>query len=169
MAQVILHSQIFRFNDIMDQFPAHKVTRKKMYFQAELNAIGDNEVSFHIIAYPAWRLKGKWYVGQKICSAETGNGSVIPFKEPLGFANNEIILSGFNKKKAGKKAKKTHRAFAAFASKIARDQKLASIAIFRCHTWISENPHLGYDITLESEGTSLTLKSNPSPPAPPEY
>jgi hypothetical protein len=35
-------------------------------------------------------------------------------------------------------------------------------------TSISENPHLGYTVTLDLGGTSLSVTTKPSPPAPPE-
>jgi hypothetical protein len=169
--QLILHSQTFRFLDIVDAFPPDGVLKKKIFFQAELSAIDQGSVSFRIIAYPAWRLKGKWVIGPKVNATESGNGSVLPFQEPLGFANNELPLAGYKKKmkKLGKKEKKTYDEFARLFKKLLKDPKLAAKASFRCHTTISENPHLEYEVTLEADGTSVMISTNPSPPAPPEY
>jgi hypothetical protein len=169
--QVILHSQTFRFNDLMDVFPPDGGTKKKIYFQAELAALDSHGASFQIIAYPAWRVKGNWVVGTKVCASESGNGSVIPLKEPIGFANNELPLAGYKlkKKKAGKKLCKTYNEFARFFKKVSSDPRLAARAIFRCHTSISKNPHLEYTITLEADGTAVSMDANPSPPGTPAY
>lgn len=168
--QIVLHSQTFRFNDIVDQFPADRL-KKKIFFQAELSGLDLGSASFQIIAYPAWRLKGEWVVGPKVVASESGNGSVIPFKEPLGFANNELPLAGYKKKKGklGKKEKKAFDDFAKFFKKVASDPKMAARAIFRCHTRVSKNPHLEYEVTLEADGTAVMISTNPSPPARPEY
>ncbi len=169
--QIVLHSQTFRFTDILDQFPPDRSMKKKIFFQAELAGLDQGSASFHIIAYPAWRQKREWVLGTKVVASESGNGSVIPFKEPLGFGNNELPLAGYKKKagKAGKKQKKTLIEFEKFFKKIAADPKLAARAIFRCHTTVSKNPHLEYEITLEADGTAVRISTNPSPPAHPEY
>ena len=169
--QVVLHSQSFKFNDLLDLFPPDGKLKKKIFFQAELAAIDNGSVSFNIIAYPAWRLKGQWVVGPKVCAAESGNGSVIPFKEPIGFGNNELPVAGYKlkKKKYGKQKCKSYNEFARFFRKVASDPRLASQAIFRCSTGISKNPHLEYTVTLEADGTAVSMGMNPSPPARPEY
>lgn len=169
--QLVLHSQTFRFNDILDQFPPDGKAKKKIFFQAELAGIDNGSVSFHIIAYPAWKVKRNWVVGPKVMAAETGNGSVIPFKDPLGFANNELAIVNYKKKKkkADKKQKKKVNEFMRFFKKVASDPKLAARAIFRCQTHISKNPHLEYDVTLEADGTAVSISTNPSPPGSPEY
>ena len=169
--QVVLHSQLFRFTDLNDAFPPDGKLKKKVFFQAELAAIDNGSISFHIVAYPAWRVKGKWVIGPKITAAESGNGSVIPFKEPIAFANNELPLAGyrFRKRTVGKKLKKSMDEFTKFFRKVAADPKLASRAVFRCHTGISKNPHLEYDVTLEADGTAVSISTNPSPPGFPAY
>jgi hypothetical protein len=170
-SQLILHSQTFKFTEIFDAFPPDGKLKKKIFFQAELVAIEEGTASFHIIAYPAWRIKGEWVVGSKVCASESGNGSVIPFKEPMGFGNNEVPVAGYKlkKKKHGKRACKKYNEFAKFFRKVSLDPKLASQAIFRCNTGISKNPHLEYTVTLEAGGTAVSTSTNPSPPARPEY
>lgn len=139
-SQIILQSQTFRFNDILDQFPPDGKLKRKIFFQAELAALDNGSASFHIIAYPSWREKGQWIVGPKVTASESGNGSVLPFKEALGFANNELPVSGYKLKKCNisKKEKKVLNEFMRFFKKIAADPKLAARAIFRCQTRISK-------------------------------
>jgi hypothetical protein len=170
-AQLVLHSQVFRFNDIFDQLPAKKNMRKKIYFQSELVQVENGTAVFAIAAYPAWCTASGWVIGKKVQAAESGNGSVVPLKEPIGFANNEMPLAGYKlkKKQVAKKIRKDYLAFERYFRRIARDPKLAANAIFRCHPGISENPHLEFDVTLESEGTAVRWGANPAPPGKPSF
>lgn len=170
-ARLVLQNQSFRVADIIEQFPAGIKSRKKLFLQPELVMLDGGNAVFRVIAYPAWRVKGAWVIGKKITSTETSNGSVIPFKEPLAFGNNEIPLSAYRmkRKKVGKKIKKKYGAWERFFRRICGNPRLLESAVFRCHTRISENPHMEYDVTMESEGTAMQWESNPSPPAKPMY
>jgi len=171
--QIILNPQSFRFSDIIGQFPADRKVKKKVFFQAELQSLENGNAKFGIIAYPAWRTGGCWEIGTKISGSEAGEGTLVNFAEPFGLANNELTLSPAKKKKKRKKKDKNNKmakrtkAFLKHFNNIFCDKKLAEKAVFHCRTGISQNPHLEYDVTLESEGVSLRVKTNPSPPAMP--
>ncbi len=166
--QIILNQQTFRFKEITDQFPGGKGTKVKIFFQAELLSLENGNAKFGVIAYPAWRKKGRWELGYKICSAETGTSEPRAFPGAFGLANNELTLTPSKKKKKKKKGQKASKEFMKLFRKISCDPKLAEKAVFHCKTGFSENPHLEYDVTLEANGESARVGAKPSPPARPE-
>jgi hypothetical protein len=170
--QLILPPQKFNLKDITDQFPGTGSPKKKVFFQAELRSLANNNATFGVIAYPAWRKKKKWEVGTKISGVDTGQAKVENFVTPVAFANNEIVvtLDLSKKKKKKKKDPKGGRwcAFEDKARKACKDAKQLEQATLVFEASISENPHLEYDVTLDTGTSSYTTATKPSPPAPPE-
>lgn len=174
-SQLILPPQKFKYKDITDQFPATGSPKKKVFFQAELRSISGGSVTFGIIAYPAWKTGSKWIVGTKVTGTDTGaTPKTEPFTQPVAFANNEIFLTLNLTKKGKKKDKKrntkkgTWSAFMKMARKACKDKKTKDEISLLFETSISDNPHLEYNVTLDLGGTSLSVSTKPSPPAPPE-
>lgn len=166
--KIILNQQTFSLKEILEQIPGNAM-KKKIYFQAELQSLENGDAKFGIIAYPAWRDRGKWELGYKITGSESGAGTTLQFADTLGLANNELVLSPGKKKKKGKKKKNKNKKFYKLFGKISCDPKLAEKAVFHCKTSISENPHLEYEVTLEAGGESARARTNPSPPDNPAY
>ncbi len=173
--QLILPPQKFRYKDITDQFPTTGNPKKKVFFQAELRSLADGNATFGIVAYPAWKDGNKWEVGKKVTGADTGGQSKVePFTNPVAFANNEVLLSMSLSKKddKGKKMKKSHKGiwnkFMKMASKGCKNEKAMEDVSLVFETKISDNPHLEYTVTLDLGGTTLSVATKPSPPAPPE-
>lgn len=170
--KLILNNQIFNISELICELPNGKF-RKKIFFQSELRNLVNGDATFGVIAYPAWKETGKrWQVGKKISGRNTGNPTVIDFNPPLAFANNELLLavpfSLKNRKKTKKLGldKKMIRLLE-MVRKITRDKEVAKKSFFSFETTISDNPHLEYNVTLESEGSSYSTRTNPSPPAKP--
>ncbi len=177
-SQLILPPQKFRYKDITDQFPVTGNPKKKVFFQAELRAISGGNATFGVIAYPSWKDGNKWIVGTKVSGTDTGAApKTEPLTVPVGFANNEVLLSlKLSKKNKKKKRKKRSRRnprkgrwteLMRIVRKVSKDPKLLEEAELVFEARISENPHLEYDVTLDMGGTILSVETKPSPPAPP--
>jgi hypothetical protein len=164
--KIILTPQKFKFSDLASQFPTTGKVKKKVFFQSELRSLTDGNATFGIIAYPAWRGTGKWEIGTKVAGTDAGTPVALAFVPPVGFANNELIFEAT----AAKRKIKKHKQFKLLKliKKISGDKKLFKTAFFHFETTISENPHLQYKVTLEIEGTAVSVDTKPSPPAPPE-
>ncbi len=174
--QIILHPQQFNLSELLSQFPAGKFM-KKIFFQSELRSLENGDAAFGVIAYPAWKKKNKWMIGPKINGTDIGMPDVQPFTPPLAFGNNELLLVSDLSKKQRKKIKKEGKKDSPEAKKaewqrwirkILKDKKLAEKSLFLFHGRISENPHLEYNVTLQTDETTLSMVANPSPPAPPQ-
>ncbi len=176
--QLILPPQKFNYKEITDQFPKTGSPKKKIFFQAELRSLANGDASFGIIAYAAWKDSGSWRIGAiKVSGTDAGVAVPVPFVPPLAFANNEVVVS-FKIAKKNKKAKKKKNCkdpkkgqwdeFAKLTQKLLKDKKLLEKSVLTFETKISDNPHLEYSVTLEVNGTSLSVATKPSPPAPPE-
>lgn len=176
--KLLLPPQKFNYKEITDQFPGTGNPKKKVFFQAELRSLAGGDATFGIIAYAAWKETGKWVIGpKKVIGADAGVAVPIPFVPPIAFANNEVALS-FSITKKSKKAKKKNKKkepkkgrwneFMKLARKLSKDKKELEASTLLFETKISDNPHLQYDVTLDINGTSLTVSTNPSPPAKPE-
>ncbi len=173
--QIILNKQIFRFDEIAKLFPGD-VKGKKVFFQAELQSLENGDAKFGIVAYAACGKDGKWTVCGTVKGTDMGEPQKMDFI-PFALANNELVLGSGKKGKDKKKKKKKkdcddggeRNAFLELYKKVAADPELAKKAVFSCTTSISKNPHLNYDVTLESGGTSARTRCNPSPPDNPQY
>lgn len=172
--QLLLPPQKFNYTEITDQFPKTGNPKKKVFFQAELRSLAGGDATFGIIAYAAWKETGKWVIGaKKVTGADAGVAVPIPFVPPVAFANNEVVLS-LSPRKKGKKSKKKDpkkgrwNEFMKLTRKLSKDKKQLEACTLLFETKISANPHLEYDVTLDVSGTSLTVSTKPSPPAPPE-
>jgi hypothetical protein len=179
--QIILPPQKFKFADLINQFPSSRKLIKKVFFQAELRSLANDNASFAVIAYPGWKTaRGKWVIGKKIEGEITGEGKHIPFVSPLAFANNELLLAATPLKKEKKSKKKDKKCkeddfkkspghkFLQLVKKISKDKKLIQKSFFLFESRISENPHIEYDVTLNADGVTLNVSTKPSPPARPE-
>jgi hypothetical protein len=177
-SQLILPNQKFVYNDLIKQFPTTGNPKKKVFFQAELRGISGSSATFGIVAYPSWKEAGRWVVGNKVMGVDTGAvPQIIPFTEPIGFANNEVLLSitvtKKDKTKKVKRVKKNPRKgrwgqFARVANRFAADKETLNKAELIFRACVSENPHLEYDVSLDLGTSTLTVQTKPSPPAPPE-
>ncbi len=178
-SQLILPPQKFRFRDITEQFPTSGNPKKKVFFQAELRGISGGNATFGVIAYPSWKEGNKWIVGTKVSGVDSGaEPKTEPLNVPIGFANNEILLSlKLSKKNKKKNRKKRSRKnprkgrwteFMRVARRVCKDAKLLEESELLFEARISENPHLEYDVTMDMGGTTLSVQTKPSPPAPPE-
>ena len=174
-SQLILPPQKFKYKDIIDQFPVTGNPKKKVFFQAELRLLSGSNATFGIVAYPSWKDGNKWEVGKQVSGVDTGGQAKIePFTNPIAFANNEVVLSlSFQKK--GKKLNKiktpktcSWNKFMKLVTKNWKNEKELQNATLVFETGVSENPHLEYTVTLDLGGTSLSVATKPSPPAPPE-
>lgn len=171
--KLLLPPQKFNYKEITDQFPKTGSPKKKVFFQAELRSLANGDATFGIIAYASWKDNGKWIIGpKKVMGTDAGVAVPVTFV-PVAFANNEIVVSF----KLSKKRKKTiiqeskkgrWAEFIKLTKKISKDKKLLEKSSLLFQTKISANPHLEYDVTLDVDGTSLTMATKPSPPAPPE-
>ena len=172
--QLILNPQKFNFGDLISQFP-HGKYKKKIFFQSELRSLSNGDATFGVIAYPAWKGKGKWTIGTKITGMDTGIAEIKPFTPPLAFANNEVLMATKISRKTKKSKKKnkektyaTRRELLEAVKKISKDKKLIGKSSFLFNAKISANPHLEYNVTLDMGGTTLSMQTNPSPPARPQ-
>lgn len=174
--QITLLSQKFSFDKLTSQFPSSGSPFKKIFFQNELRSLEGGSATFAVIAYPAWKgTIGKWVVGTKINGDDLGGGSPIPFEAPLAFANNELLFASKSDKKVKKKSKKKKGCkkdnpgadFRKLVREVFRDPDLAKKSFFTFTPTISENPHIGFDVTLDAGGTIANAMANPCPPAKP--
>ena len=148
--QIILNPQKFNFGDLISQFPSGKF-KKKVFFQSELRSLANGDATFGVIAYAAWKGKGKWDIGTKISGTDTGISDIKPFTPPLAFANNELLLAAkfSRKKKKGKKKNKgTEQSssaqlkkveFLQLVKKISKDKKLIAKTFFLFKAGISRS------------------------------
>lgn len=173
--QLLLPPQKFNYKEITDNFPNTGSLKKKIFFQAELRSLANGDATFGIVAYAAWKDKGKWVIGsKKVAGTDAGDGIPVPFVPPLAFANNELVVSYKLSKKRKKKEENSEpkkgywNEFVKLSNKLLKDNKLHQKSLLLFRTKISTNPHLEYDVTLYVEGNSVTVATKPSPPAPPE-
>lgn len=165
--QIILSPQKFSFKDLISQFPSGKF-KKKLFFQSELRVLANGDATFGVIAYPAWRGKEKWSIGTKISGIDTGKPDVIPFTPPLAFANNELLIATKLSGKKRKKEKNVNQDLIRLMRKVCKSKKMIARSSFHFKATITKNPHLQYDVTLDTGDTTLTMQTNPSPPARPQ-
>jgi len=171
--QLILQQQKFKLSDITKEFPSTGNVKKKVFFQTELRSLANGDATFGVIAYASWKDGNKWVVGSKVSGIDMGTPLILPFKPPLAFANNEVILSAKVSKKKKKKKKEPRKGrwndLLKAMRKTCKDKKIPENAFLLFNAGISENPHLEYDVTLDlGNGNSLRAATKPSPPAPPE-
>ena len=165
--QLLLPPQKFNYKEITDQFPTTGNPKKKVFFQAELRSLANGNATFGIVAYASWNYKGKWEVSSKpVKGVDVGTATPIPFIPPVAFANNEVVVS-FKLKKKKNKNRQWNR-FEKLACKLLKDQKSLDKATLPFETSIFKNPHLEYNVTLEVNGTTLSVATKPCPPASPE-
>ena len=166
--QLLLPPQKFNYKEITDQFPATGNPKKKVFFQAELRSLANGNATFGIVAYVSWNVKRKWEVSSKpVKGIDVGTATPIPFTPPLAFANNEVVVS-FKLKKNKKPKNGQWKRLDKKVCKLLKDKKELEKASLLFETRISKNPHLEYDVTLEVNGTTLSVATKPCPPASPE-
>jgi hypothetical protein len=146
---------------------------KKIFFQCALNEIrnsgSDREAVFSIIAYVGKRnIFQHWNVGTKVnCEIDT---TVSPkefklsdYDEPIAFGNNEVYDFTFTKNSTKTPKKIKQKELMRKIRKALNDPKISKTASLSLQAKISSNPHVTYDISIDS----TPVGANPSPPADP--
>jgi hypothetical protein len=84
----------------------------------------------------------------------------------VAFGNNEILLWHLEKGISEQEAQ--HEKFIYLYNKIIENKEfLAKSVLTTGNARLSKNPHIYYDVTLSSGGTSETAFTNPCPPNQP--
>jgi hypothetical protein len=172
MAKIKLPPQSIDLLALVSQFPGPPFNNTKFFFQLELREVTFwGNLIFGVIAYPAWR-KGnspreRWIIGSKVTGSDTGAPDIVPV-DPLGvaFGNNEILL--WHPEKGISEQEAQHEKFIYLYNKIIENKELLAKSVLTTgNVRLSKNPHLYYDVTLSSGGTSETALTNPCPPNQP--
>lgn len=192
MANILLPQQTIKVADLQSQFPARRFKTRKIFFQCELRRVEANgDAVFRIIGYAAWRknnndripwnigaipARGEDVVGGPVLSHPVDNGDPDPAKRHVAFGNNEIrwpYIPGFQEQSDKEKDQyyeddekdpKHETEFAMQLGKILMDKEKLTKSFLNFKGKISENPHLTYDVTLDSGGIEI---ANPCPPNQP--
>jgi hypothetical protein len=115
---------------------------KKIIFQFDVKLSGNGSKVFAIIAYPAYRYKGKWKFGKRIALPVKEGVPEHELRLPITLGNLELKYSKIKK----------------WICSV--DSKLT----FTPHFY-KQNPHVSYKVT---DGVNSTdLLANPCPPAKP--
>lgn len=113
----------------------------KIFFQFDVQASGDGHKFFRLVAYPAYKSRGKCTIGKKIPLTVKRWKKFQELPLPLTLGNLELKYQDIKNKFA------------------LHGKKQLELTPF-LH---ASNPHAGYTV---SDGSSA-LNANPSPPAPP--
>ncbi len=115
---------------------------RRIIFQFEVSITAKNEEGFQLVAYPLYKRKGKWAVGEKIPLELKKDSGTVELPLPLTLGNLEV-----NFKKIKKYIKKGKEVFTLKAYHY------------------DKNPHAAY--TLLDENGLTVASANPCPPGRP--
>ena len=169
--QILLPAQVMSAQALVNSIGGKKI--KKVFFQAEAKSISNNDITMGIIAYAAHKNSSqKWEIGNKVTATVDNTKPVQKFSMPLAFGNNEWTITNVSKKYKGETLKglslrKLQAIAIKMLIKIAKNKDLLKQTVLTYKAKISNNPHLEYDITLDTGTGSQVVNANPSPPAPP--
>jgi len=184
--RILLPTQLFNLRDLTKQFPGPPFNFEKLIFQCELREVTTYaDAIFGVIGYPLWK-KGNaprepWIVGKKVSGLTIGPAdpnnpdesfpiiSSDPDDPYTAFGNNEILLFMPSKDESKKSAYKIedYEKFISLYNSTLKDQHLLDKSTLSFSAHISKNPHVYYDVTLSSGGSSNTVPTNPCPPNQP--
>lgn len=185
MANILLPQQVFNVVNLQSKFPPHGFKSRKIFLQCELREVtAKGDLVFGVIAYAAWRrsnsfripweiakeaVRGDDVPGGPVVSYPVNNGDPDPSKRFVSFGNNEIPwpVSRSSKSKLLQEegiSEIVSEDFFLELSKILDDKSLLEKSTLKCKAGISKNPHVYYDVQLDS-GTTDT--ANPCPPNQP--
>lgn len=116
---------------------------KKIFFQFDVNTNGSGIKIFKIVAYPGYKINGKWQIGKKIDMPVKNSAGKYYLDLPLTLGNLELKVESIKKWIKGG----------------------VRFLTFIPHKY-TDNPHAEYSVWDESSTSSVMAK--PSPPAPPE-
>ena len=172
MAKIKLPPQSIDLLALVSQFPGPPFNNTKFYFQLELRKVTFwGNLIFGVIAYPAWR-KGaspreRWIIGNKVTGVDTGAPETVILVDPpeIAFGNNEILLWPLHQEKGPNDQEAQHEKFIYLYNKIIENKELLAKGVLTTgNARLSKNPHIDYEVTLSSGGTSETEFTNPCPP-----
>jgi len=175
MAKIKLPPQSIDLLALVSQFPGPPFNNTKFFFQLELREVTFwGNLIFGVIAYPAWR-KGnspreKWIIGNKVTGTDIGTPPIIIPVDPPGiaFGNNEILLWQLHHEKEIGEQEVQNEKFIYLYNKVIENKELLAKSVLTIgNARLSKNPHIDYEVTLSSGGTSETALTNPCPPNQP--
>jgi hypothetical protein len=172
---ILLPQQRVNFSTLVNQFPTPLPPRRKLIFHCELISLDNDDATFGIIGYAAWRngQNQAWTIGTKKeegVNIKADKDETFPLFPYVAFGNIEIPLTKHavetvEKDKKDESTQENVKKFFEFVNEIT--EKKASLAdeflIFKPKLY--PNLHSDYNVTVESNGFSAP--TNPSPPAPP--
>ena len=181
MNQINLPFQTIPLLEFLNAIRKNKGKLQKLFFQCEMRKTPDDRAFFGLVAYPGYRKKGKWIIGEKIPLADSQHKVAKTFDLPIIFGNMELTDDGKLKKadnlqlagkeKDNKKAGKVYKSI----RKQLKNKKLSKkkdknnnkqpteTVVLVFEPYVTENPHVSYSVTLDNSIDFL----NPCPPAPP--
>lgn len=168
--QILLPAQVMSAQALVNSIPG-KI--KKVFFQTEVKSISNNDMIVGIIAYAAHKNSTqKWEIGSKVTATVDNSKPVQKFSIPRAFANNEWTVTNVSKKNKGENAKglsiRKQQALAVkMLNRIANNKDLLKKTALTFKARGTVNPHLEYDVTIDTGLGTQTAYTNPSPPAPP--
>ncbi len=172
MAKINLPIHKVKLAELVKSSPDGRID--KLFLQCEIKAINGGDAEFNVIAYVGDKVEQKWKVGKRVpCTASEVKS--FELSKPIGFANIEVRLrygkkkhklEGDHKNKSDDYNKQT--ALLELINRIDSDKNLFAEAELTFTPKITDNPHIGFDVTLGVGGRQIQLLANPSPPAPPE-
>lgn len=181
MGNILLPPQLINLLDLTSQFPGPPYNVTKFVFQCELREVTtEGNVVFGVIAYPLWKRgnspREQWRVGKKVRGLTMpGQPQSFPINsgnpnDPFtAFGNNEILhwqIQSDDKEQYGKK-KEQNLKFLSLLDVTLKDKSMAEKSTLSFKAYVSENPHLSFDITLSTPTGSDTELADPCPPNQP--
>ena len=169
--QILLPAQVMSAQALVNSIGGKKI--KKVFFQVEAKSISSNYITVGIIAYAAHKNSTqKWEIGTKVTATVDNSKPVQSFSIPRAFANNEWTITNVTKKNKGESTKElSKRKQQAIAIKmlnrITKDKDALKKTVLTFKAKGTTNPHLEYEITIDTGVGSQLVNANPSPPAPP--
>lgn len=169
--QILLPAQVMSAQALVNSISGKKI--KKVFFQAEAKSISNNDITIGIIAYAAHKNSSqKWEIGSKVTATVDTTKPIQSFSIPRAFANNEWTITNVTKMYKGETLKGlSMRKLQAIAvnmlNKIAKNKDLLKQTVLTFKAKSTPNPHLEYEVTIDTGVGSQVVNANPSPPAPP--
>lgn len=114
---------------------------RRIIFQFEIERESEGELMYNLIAYCAFRKKGKWKLDEKITLEIVEDKIPVSLELPITLGNLEL------RRRSIKKLRKAENKIFTLTPELFKD-----------------NPHVTYVV---SDGTSDFSRLDPSPPAPP--
>jgi hypothetical protein len=181
MGNILLPPQLINLPALTSQFPGPPFNVTKFVFQCELRDVTTaGDVVFGVIAYPLWKRgnspREKWTIGKKV-SGFTMPG--LPQSFPIisansndpftSFGNNEILIWHIqpDEKEQYGKVKQQNQKFVDLFTEVLKDKGLAEKSTISLKAYVSENPHISFDVTLSSPTGTESETADPCPPNQP--